>query len=68
MLIRADIGKGSSETGKLRLNWEGPYQVIEKKQAREHTRSKTSEEKNYLVIRMLIVLENIINIFKKTLP
>ena len=27
---RADIGKGSLGTSKLRPNWEGPYQVIEK--------------------------------------
>lgn len=29
VLRRADVGKGSSGTGKLGPNWEGPYQVIE---------------------------------------
>ena len=29
VLRRADIGKGSSGTGKLGPNWEGPYQISE---------------------------------------
>ena len=29
MLKRADIGKGSSRTGKLGPNWEGSYQITE---------------------------------------
>ena len=29
VMRRADIGKSSSETGKLEPNWEGPYQISE---------------------------------------